>query len=92
MDYTREDVDRILEASKKATRGPWGIANATYLYGGGVGVYQQIAAFDNDDDWEEQQGSNRVLCSGAPILAEEVKRLRAEVKEWEDKWVDVCSC
>jgi len=80
MDYTQDEVDRILEASEKATPGPWVIAISAYLLAINNGDNRQIATFDKDDDWEEEQGANRMLCSGALILAEEVKRLREENK------------
>ena len=72
MDYTREDVDRILEASKKATPGKW----RTWSSGGIVSKGREyIVCFINDNGEEKY---NQDLIAGAPILAEEVKRLRAE--------------
>jgi hypothetical protein len=74
MDYTQSEVDRILEASEKARKGPWLME-----------VYDEdILIVDSDGELVETVytgEANARLLAGAPILAEEVKRLREENNE-----------
>jgi hypothetical protein len=91
MDYTREDVDRILEASKKATPGRWIVSSEEALiHAPETGNIQYVAMLgdtgnDFGNPWDdtfvtEEVVANAKLIAGVPILAEEVERLRAEIK------------
>jgi hypothetical protein len=79
MDYTQSDVDRILGASRKATPGKWEVCPDGHGF---------PTVWSNDDIVVGEEGifyhsqpideANAILIAGSPILAEEVKRLRAE--------------
>jgi hypothetical protein len=71
MDYTQSDVDRILEASRKASPGPWSIEP----------YCEDALIIDAKGELIETVytcEANAIMFSGALILAEEVKRLKAE--------------
>ena len=88
MEYTQADVDRILEASEKATPGPWKhgyiisespISTINRQDGELLAVVQECR--DHASDRRDQvayRNANALFIAGAPILAEEVKRLRAK--------------
>lgn len=80
MDYTKEDVDKILEASEKATFGPWACLPSGAIYKDGVLIAQAHSVTVNCGDSERM--GNAELIAGAPILAEEVKRLRTEIEKY----------
>jgi hypothetical protein len=78
MKYTKEDVDKILEASKKATKGPWVCLPSGAIYKDGVLIAQAHTVTAHCGDSERM--SNAELIAGAPVLADEVNRLRVEVE------------
>jgi hypothetical protein len=80
MEYTQDDVTRILEASEKATKGKW----HRDIVWGYIRSEDNSLIVDTDatDDCKFQETiDNAELIAGAPILAEEVKRLRRELKD-----------
>lgn len=81
MEYTQADVDRILEASEMATIGPWSNAQDSVVRSATLGDPYLIA--------DIMTGSNAYndaeFIAGAPILAEEVKRLRAEIANMKEE-------
>jgi hypothetical protein len=95
MNYTREDVDRILEASKKATPGKWEheyiegespIGSINRNDGELLAVVQECReCAGNRVDQRNYRNANAEFIAGAPILAEEVTRLRAEIQEMKDE-------
>ena len=72
MDYTQLDVDNILEASERATSGPWAMAQDSVVRPATMGAPYLIADIVTYND--------AMFIAGAPILAEEVKRLRGELE------------
>jgi hypothetical protein len=91
MEYTKADVDRILKASKKATPGRWIVSSEEALiHAPETGNIQYVAMLgdtgnDFGNPWDdtfvtEEVVANSKLIAGAPILAEEVKRLREKVE------------
>ena len=77
MNYTGTDIDKILEASEKATKGSWVCLPSAAIYRDGDLIAQAHVVISHCGDSERM--SNAELIAGAPILAEEVKRLRAEL-------------
>lgn len=58
------------------TPGPWTIAAGRYLLAITPAQTKQIAIFDSDDDWEEEQAANARLIAAAPeLLAACIKSL-----------------
>jgi len=93
MEYTQADVDRILEAGEKATGGPWE-AGEGKLDGGYLGVFPKdgvmvspVCRVSPMKGLEESDCFNVEFIAGAPILAEEVKRLRKENEKLHDELV-----
>lgn len=76
MDYTQEDVDEILEAYKKSTPGPWFQAQESIVR---KSVDHYVIA---DIMTGENRCNDTFFISGAPILAEEVLRLRKELQNY----------
>ena len=74
MDYFQEAVDEILEAYKKATPGPWLTAQDSV-----VSCDPYVIA---DIMTGENRYNDALFISGAPILAEEVLRLRKELQNY----------
>ena len=95
MDYTQSDIDNLLEAASKATEGPWILSSEEALiHAPELCNVQYIAMlgdtgndFGNawDDDFvTDEVFANGRLIAGAPILAEEVKRQRAEIERLQE--------
>ena len=82
MDYTQGDVDRILEASEKATPGEWlqgtDLRQIESVHDGTI-VCNISGAVSHPKVLADSE-----FIAGAPILAEEVKRLRGECKRLND--------
>jgi hypothetical protein len=66
---------------KGFTPGPWGIAADRYLYANVNGNFRQIATFDKDDDWEEEQSANKEIIAAAPELYAECWKLTRQREE-----------
>ena len=95
MDYTQSDVDKILEASEGATPGPWE-AGEGKLDGGYMGVFVKdnvmtspICRVSPIKAMNEEDVYNAYFLAGAPILAEEVKRLRKENERLHEELVSL---
>jgi hypothetical protein len=95
MNYTREDVDRILEASEKATPGMWEPGEGE-LDGGYLGVFPKggvivspICRVSPLKGLEETDCYNAEFIAGAPILAEEVRRLRTKMGQL---YISIMTC
>jgi hypothetical protein len=94
MNYTQSDVDKILDASEKATEGPWDFRQCAGL---DMNRHEKMAICCGPSLDEDRIASipekaiarcgvstacyNGVLIAGAPILAKEVIRLRNEVEK-----------
>lgn len=57
-------------SESKHTPGPWTIAAGRYLLAITPAQTKQIAIFDSDDDWEDEQQANARLIAAAPELLE----------------------
>ena len=77
MEYTQSDVDRILEASEKANMGPYYITAKNEIFDASK-KFCIAEAFDMGCMGDED--ANCELLAGAPILSEEVKRLRDKME------------
>lgn len=88
MGYTQQDVDKILEASEKADKGDWRIRKTVDESGDyPFPTYDIIAVYEYGPKGigsAYQDPYNAIMFFGAPVLAEEVKRLRRELKEYQD--------
>ena len=99
MKYTQEDIDKVLEASKLATPGPWFVWSEEGEDSKGrtrVSVCNEDPSSCNEMNNHQCIGTvvgssyeasyaTAALTAGAPILAEEVQKLRAEVKALRSK-------
>jgi len=78
MEYTKADIDKILEASKKATSESFfvgDIDSSAIVMDSPRGLVAYRIIPTNDD---KPKPEDMILFAGAQILAEEVKRLRIE--------------
>jgi hypothetical protein len=80
MDYTQQDVDRILEASEKATKGNWRVRSTGRHWNNPALEHLEICYSDDDECICDTvyERPNADLMAGSPILADEVRKLRAE--------------
>ena len=76
MEYTQTDVDKILEAAKKASPAPW----RWDKYGNEFICSYLVDCNGLDVHIDEEHNSYSAdLMAGAPILASEVERMRVEI-------------
>ena len=88
MDYTQSDIDNLLEAAKNATGGDWRVRKTVDESGDyPFPTYDILAVYPYGPQGiacAYQNPYNAMMFAAAPILAEEVKRQRAEIKRLQE--------